>query len=723
MKKVLKYLLVVVVFVDAFTGVLYAKTNTTQYKEYKTGAVGDCGVSLTHIYADALSVNGYGSLHLRGRISGTDIYEIYPSGACKKVARISNYIVKQFAVDGKRKFIYTIGLSRKDSSYVLEKYNFSGKLIKSTKIPVMTNNGNSHILIGTDGSVYVTDSERYQDNGHNRINKFSASGKYLLAWGGKGDGDGQFQRITSIAVDKENKIYVLDGEKSRVQKFDSRGNFITKWGEKPTADHGIYELDSPGFVGVDKNLNVYVSTRAKGLYDVGDEPQLKKFHNNGDYIGTIRPKINTGLWLEDQMDAVGNIYSSEIIVNKNFHLIGGIGSKGRKYTRGEHVSIQGIVFDSQNNMYTIDTVKSAIQKFSKSGKYIKQWGEYGAGKGQFGWTYHLKMAINNYDEIYVLDSSAGGAFVRGQKVPVQRIHKFTNNGKLLQTISLPNLGITEDTDFVMFPSITIDKNNNLYVLEARETGSEWIYTVYIYNRSGKKLRSFKLPEGGIDFTEIDIDKRRNLLYVTRSYIDNGWHTKTLKFTLSGKLLRSWPVPTLSSCFVFKNGNLGYPAGKYLYIYSNSGLFIRKEEQYKNISLVSEDKFGSVYTVHNLDEDEYYASAKIYKKSINPDIDHDGVVNEKDAFPFNSHEWLDTDHDGIGNNADKDDDNDGLSDAVEKAHKLNPLKASDAQADFDHDGFSNAVEINAGTNIRSAKSRPIWTPVMMGDLITFLPAKR
>ncbi len=107
--------------------------------------------------------------------------------------------------------------------------------------------------------------------------------------------------------------------------------------------------------------------------------------------------------------------------------------------------------------------------------------------------------------------------------------------------------------------------------------------------------------------------------------------------------------------------------------------------------------------------------------IHGDRDGDGVDNSKDAFPGNPNEWLDTDHDGIGNNADNDDDGDGISDSVEKANGMNPLNASDAQADWDNDGFSNIIEINAGTNIKNAKSKPTWTPVIMGEIIIFIPA--
>ena len=48
----------------------------------------------------------------------------------------------------------------------------------------------------------------------------------------------------------------------------------------------------------------------------------------------------------------------------------------------------------------------------------------------------------------------------------------------------------------------------------------------------------------------------------------------------------------------------------------------------------------------------------------PDTDNDGFPNSIDAFPNNPFEWQDTDRDGIGNNADLDDDGDGLFDTVD-----------------------------------------------------------
>ena len=59
-----------------------------------------------------------------------------------------------------------------------------------------------------------------------------------------------------------------------------------------------------------------------------------------------------------------------------------------------------------------------------------------------------------------------------------------------------------------------------------------------------------------------------------------------------------------------------------------------------------------------------------------DLDGDGVDRARsvpwDAFPLDPKEWRDTDGDGIGDNADLDDDNDGWCDKEEKKRGTNPL---------------------------------------------------
>ncbi len=81
-----------------------------------------------------------------------------------------------------------------------------------------------------------------------------------------------------------------------------------------------------------------------------------------------------------------------------------------------------------------------------------------------------------------------------------------------------------------------------------------------------------------------------------------------------------------------------------------------------------------------------------------DTDGDGVPDERDAFPDDPDEWLDSDNDGIGNNADPDDDNDGMPDIWELQYSppLNPL-FNDAQLDPDDDLSVNLAEYQEGTD--------------------------
>ena len=74
-----------------------------------------------------------------------------------------------------------------------------------------------------------------------------------------------------------------------------------------------------------------------------------------------------------------------------------------------------------------------------------------------------------------------------------------------------------------------------------------------------------------------------------------------------------------------------------------------------------------------------------------DTDNDGFFDYEDDFPDDPDESLDTDGDGVGNNADIDDDGDGWSDAIEESEGTNPLDASDKPLDTDGDGVRNSQD--------------------------------
>ncbi len=65
-----------------------------------------------------------------------------------------------------------------------------------------------------------------------------------------------------------------------------------------------------------------------------------------------------------------------------------------------------------------------------------------------------------------------------------------------------------------------------------------------------------------------------------------------------------------------------------------------------------------------------------------DTDGDGVIDTEDEFPDDPAEWQDTDSDGVGDNADSDDDNDGWSDNEEIADGTDPKDPNDYPTDPD-----------------------------------------
>jgi DNA-binding beta-propeller fold protein YncE len=74
------------------------------------------------------------------------------------------------------------------------------------------------------GEFYVSDGY-----GNSRVVKYARNGEYLLHWGRKGKGDGEFDTVHDVCLDQRGRVYVADRENRRVQIFDANGKFLGKW--------------------------------------------------------------------------------------------------------------------------------------------------------------------------------------------------------------------------------------------------------------------------------------------------------------------------------------------------------------------------------------------------------------------------------------------------------------------------------------------------------------
>ena len=73
----------------------------------------------------------------------------------------------------------------------------------------------------SDGNTYITDG--YVNS---RVAKYDKNGDWVKSWGDKGTGPGQFRTPHTIAVDRNNNIYVGDRANRRIQVFDTEGTFL-----------------------------------------------------------------------------------------------------------------------------------------------------------------------------------------------------------------------------------------------------------------------------------------------------------------------------------------------------------------------------------------------------------------------------------------------------------------------------------------------------------------
>ena len=89
-----------------------------------------------------------------------------------------------------------------------------------------TFNGPCAVVTTPSGDIFVADGH---ENAVSRIMKFDKTGKYLMEWGKKGTGPGEFDTPHAIALDSQGRLFVADRANSRVQVFDQMGKLLEVW--------------------------------------------------------------------------------------------------------------------------------------------------------------------------------------------------------------------------------------------------------------------------------------------------------------------------------------------------------------------------------------------------------------------------------------------------------------------------------------------------------------
>ena len=243
------------------------------------------------------------------------------------------------------------------------------------------------------------------------------TGKLDAVWGRHGASDGLFQKPRAVAIDAQDRLYIVD-KSARIQVFSRDGEFLKGW---MTPE---WEFGKPSGLSFDGDGNLMVAdTHYYRVLFYTPEGELIEEKTIGGEEGYTPGKFG---WVTDAVqDSKGNYYVSEYGESDRIQKFsaegdflfgwGGHGDGDFEFKRPQNLAI-----DEHDHLWVADACNHRISVFDAAEgdqpRLIQSWGEMGTEPGQLRYPYDLLVEP---DCVYVCEFGNS------------RVQKFTLDGKLL----------------------------------------------------------------------------------------------------------------------------------------------------------------------------------------------------------------------------------------------------------------------------------------------------
>jgi ABC-type Fe3+ transport system permease subunit/DNA-binding beta-propeller fold protein YncE len=202
--------------------------------------------------------------------------------------------------------------------------------------------------------------------------------------GTRGTAPGQFNKPRSVAVDRDDNLYVVDMT-GRVQKFSSNGVFLLSW-QMPQTD-----LGKPKGMGRDREGNVIVLEPHYSRVNVFTPAGrlVRQWGVKGTNAGqfwlprSVAANSRGEIWV-CEYGAVERVQRFSADGGKLLLSLGRFGSGAGEFNRAE-----GLATDAQDRLYVADSCNHRLQVFDPDGRWLASYGRAGTGLGELSYPYDV----------------------------------------------------------------------------------------------------------------------------------------------------------------------------------------------------------------------------------------------------------------------------------------------------------------------------------------------